>query len=193
MIHNRNERLAADYREMLKIQNRPYLSWIATKGEPPYAEEYLLTVRIRTYVFSAKHGVYTVGATRRCTIQMTLRDSYPHVAPYIKMLDLPPVFHPNWYSKGTYCPAERWHEDDSLLDYVKRMVDTLRYEPSSIKIDAPANYKALEWYLKNRENSSLFPADTTELTENEPEAVTAMEKAAGAFEEIVDSWNVKSK
>ena len=49
MPQNRNERLAADFADMLTIQDRPYLSWIATKGELPYAQEYLLTIKLRTY------------------------------------------------------------------------------------------------------------------------------------------------
>ena len=38
MPQNRNERLAADFADMLTIQDRPYLSWIATKGELPYED-----------------------------------------------------------------------------------------------------------------------------------------------------------
>ena len=190
MTHTRNERLERDYREMLKIQDRPYLSWIATKGELPYAEEYLLTIKVRSYVFRAERGVCTVGVVRRCTVRLTLWDSYPHTAPYVKMLDLPPVFHPNWFSKGTYCAPTPWNPEDSLADYVKRLIRTLQYDPALIETDAPANFKALEWYLKNRENGELFPSDTTQLTENDSEEIAAAEKAAGFPEEIVDQWSV---
>lgn len=184
----RNERLAEEYREMLRIQDTPYLSWRVLKGELPYAEEYLLDVRIRTYVFSAKKGVCTVGAIRRCIVKVTLRDSFPHTAPYIKMLNIPPVFHPDWYSKGTYCSPETWRPECSLKNFVLRMIDTLRYEPSIIRTEAPANYKALEWYLKNRGNTLLFPSDTTELTEKDPQECAAAENGADAFDEIVDTW-----
>lgn len=190
MPANRNERLASDFREMLKIQDRPYLSWIAVKGDLPYAEEYLLTVRIRTYALSAENGEYRVGAIRRCTVKVTLRDSYPHVAPHIKMLSLPPVFHPNWYSKGAYCPNQPWDPAESLKDHIKTMIASLGYAPSLIETDAPANYKALEWYRKNRDDPSLFPSDTTELTENSPEERAAAEKAAESFDEIIDSWSI---
>ena len=191
MCESRQERLAADYREMMKIQDRPYCSWIATKGELPCAEEYLLTIRLRTYALTAEGGRYTVGAVRQCTVRVTLWDSYPHVAPSIRMLDLPPVFHPDWYSKGTYCSAEPWRPDLSLKDYVLRMIGSLRYDPSLIGMEAPANYKALDWYLKNRDNASLFPSDTTELTENTAQEAAALEAAAGAFTEIIDSWPVR--
>ena len=187
---NRNERLALDYREMLKIQDRPYLSWIPIKGEPPYVEEYLLTVRVRTYALRAQGGRYTVGAVDRRVIKVTLRDSYPNVAPYIKMLDIPPAFHPLWYSKGSYCPCEPWRSDEPLREYVKRMISELMYEPDMTDISAPANYKALDWYMRRRGDSSLFPSDKTELSENSAEETAASEKAAAGFEDIIDSWGI---
>ena len=191
MTENRNERLAADYRQMLKIQDRPYCSWIATKGELPYAQEYLLTVRLRTYVLSAKDGRYIVSTINSCTIRVTLWDSYPHVAPNIKMLSIPSVFHPDWYSKGTYCPTEPWRPENSLKDYVKRMIRSLLYEPSLIGTASPANYKALDWLMKNRDNSAWFPSDTVKLSENTDETAAAIEQAAASLGEIVDSWDVR--
>ena len=35
----RKIRLENDYKDMLAIQNKPYLSWKATKGIAPYVEE----------------------------------------------------------------------------------------------------------------------------------------------------------
>ena len=187
----RNERLSRDYREMLKLQDRPYLSWIATKGELPYIEEYLLTVRVRSYVFRAKAGKCDVGAINECTVRITLWDSYPQTAPYVKMLTLPPVFHPNWFSKGTYSPPRKWDPSDSLAEFVKRLIRTLQYDPELIETDAPANYKALDWYLKHREDDALFPSDTTALSENSDDIVAGLERIAGFPEEIVDSWTVR--
>ena len=188
MSENRQARLAADYREMLKIQDQPYLSWIVTKGEPPCAEEYLLTVNVRTYALAAAADRYVVGAIHQCTVRVTLWDSYPHTAPYIKMLNIPPAFHPDWYSKGTYCASKPWHTEDSLKDYVKRMIATLQYTPQIMETNAPANYKALDWFNRNRENGGMFPSDTTALTENSTEEVAALEKGAGGFGEIIDDW-----
>lgn len=188
MSINRDERLAADYREMLKIQDRPYLSWTAIKGELPRAEEYLLTVRLRTYALSVSGGKYIVGAIDSCTVKISLWYSYPKMAPNIKMLSLPPVFHPSWYSKGTYCPAEPWREDDSLKDYVMRMLRTLCYVPDQIDAVSPANYKALDWYLKNRDDKNLFPSDTTPLTENEE--ISPENPDPAPFVEIVDSRGI---
>lgn len=187
MSERRNDRLSSDYREMMKIQDRPYLSWIATKGELPYAEEYLLTVKLRTYALSVRSGVHTVGVIDRCVIRITLWDSYPAVAPYVRMLNLPPVFHPDWYSKGTYSPHTPWDPATSLKDFVAGMLKTLRYDPERIDTTAPANYKALDWFLKNRDNDKLFPSDTTAIGENTEEEIAAIEKG-GAFDEIVDSW-----
>ena len=187
-LNTREERLSADYREMLKIQDRPYCSWIVTKGEKPCAEEYLLTVRLRTYALTASSGRYTVGVIRRCVIRVTLWDSYPQVAPSIRMLTLPPAFHPDWYSKGTYCAAGMWSPDLSLKDYLLRMIDTLRYRPELIGTGAPANYKALEWYRKHCGDGALFPSDPIELTENTPEEAAAAERTAASFDEVIDSW-----
>ena len=186
----RRDRLAQDFYEMLKIQDRPYLSWIAIKGEPPYVQEYLLTIRLKSYALSADHGKYTVGKIHGCTVKVTLWDSYPNIAPNIRMLSIPPVFHPNWYSKGTYCPPEPWSSGSSLKDYILRMLGTIKYDPALIETNAPANYKALEWYEKNRENSAWFPSDDTELTENSKEETAAAEKAALSPGEAIDSWGI---
>lgn len=191
MIDNRNMRLESDYREMLKIQDQPFLSWIATKGELPYAEEYLLSVNVRSYVLSVRSGRYTVSAVDRCTVKVTLWDSYPHIAPNIRMLSLPPVFHPDWYSKGTYCSSEPWHPDTPLKDFVLRMIRTLCWDPSVMEMNSPANYKALNWYQKNRNNPVLFPSDNILLTENTPEEAAAAEKAMTPFKEVIDSWAVR--
>ena len=190
MQSSRDERLAADYRDMLSIQDRPYLSWIATKGEPPYAEEYLLNVKARSYALTAGSGIYTVGAIRSCIVRVTLWDSYPHIAPHIRMLNVPSVFHPDWYSMGTYCSSAPWRPDLTLKDHIMRMIGTIMYDPSLITASAPANYKALDWYMKHRDDPSLFPSDTTELTENTPEEIAAVEKAMIPFDEIIDSWPV---
>ena len=191
MPDNRRDRLAEDFREMLKLQSRPYLSWIATKGELPYAEEYLLDVRLRTYALSVREDSYIVGTIDRCTIRVTLWDSYPYVAPSITMLNLPPVFHPDWYSKGTYCPREPWRPDRSLKDHVLRMLKSLQYDPSEQDTDSPANYKALDWYRKNRDNTAWFPSDRTPLTENTPQQIAALEKTAYGVGEIIDNWAIR--
>jgi ubiquitin-protein ligase len=172
------------------MQDRPYLSWIVTKGEPPYAEEYLLRVTIRSYVFRMKNGECTVGAVGGFNVKVTLRPSYPYVAPYIRMLDIPPVFHPAWFSKGTYCPLSPWRPDIPLKEYIKEMLGTLRYDPALIETASPANFKALEWYRKNRENPALFPSDSVELSENSIEAAAAMEQSASALNEVVDRWSI---
>ncbi len=188
MLYNRHDRLRQDYREMLKLWDRPYLSWVVTKGEVPYAEEYLLTVSLRSYALRVDAGVHTVGVIRRQTVRVTLWDSYPHVAPKIRMLTLPPVFHPDWYSKGTYSPSTPWRPEMSLCEYILGMLRTLCYDPAVIDTVTPANYKALEWYQRRREDApALFPSDTRELSQNDPETVNAIERAAG-FDEIVDRW-----
>ncbi len=190
MSESRDDRLIHDYHEMMKIQNRPYLSWIVTKGEPPCAREYLLTVRLRTYALTVRSGRYTVGVIRRCTIRVTLWDSYPKAAPHITMLNIPPVFAPDWYSKGTYSPSQPWREDTSLKDYILQMLKTLQYDLPDTPNTAPANYKAQDWYQKCRHDRSLFPCDATKLTENDPLQTSAAAEAAD-LDEIIDSWGIR--
>ena len=191
MKADRQERLAKDYRDMLRIQDRPYLSWIATSGELPYAEEYLLSVSLRSYVLSVSSDRYVVSSADRFTVKVTLWDSYPRVAPNIRMLSIPPVFVPAWYSKGTYCPPEPWRSDISLKEYIKQMLRTLQYAPEAVDSKAPANYKALSWYQKHKEDSSLFPSDTSELSENTDEQAAALERAALIPAREIDSWPIR--
>lgn len=191
MMTDRQKRLEQDYREMLRIQDRPYLSWIVTKGELPYAEEYLLSVRLRSYALSVISDRYVVSEADRFTVKVTLWDSYPRVAPNIRMLSIPPVFVPAWYSKGTYCPPELWRVDISLKEYVKQMLRTLQYAPDVIDSKAPANYKALSWYRKHKEDASIFPSDITELSENTDERVAALERAALIPAREIDSWPIR--
>lgn len=190
MCSDRNTRLASDYRGMLAIQDRPYLSWIVTKGDLPCAEEYLLNIRLRTYAFRMRDGVCTVGAIRRCTVRVTLYPSYPYVAPCVRMLDIPPVFHPDWFSKGSYCPPAPWTPDTSLKDFILTMLDSLRYEPELIGDSSPANFKALDWYQANRGRAELFPSDPTPLSENDPDRIAVLKQSAEVFSEIADRWSV---
>ena len=183
MVESRNERLAREYREMLKIQDRPYLNWIPIKGEIPYVEEYLLNVRLRSYVLTAEDGRYLVGVQNRWTIKVSLRGSYPHVAPYIRMLNIPPVFHPFWYSKGTYCAPDQWRSETPLKDHILKMLASLKYDPDAIMTDTPANYKALEWAKKNQDQPGLFPSDGTILNENNTDEIKE-----SSLLEIIDSW-----
>ena len=187
MPNDRNERLAADYREMLQLQDRPYLSWIVTKGEPPIAEEYLLTVRIRTYALSATADRYIVSTIDKCTIRITLWDSYPKSAPNTQKPHKPPLGHRHWCSKGTYGPSTLWQEGDSLKDYVKRMLGTLTYDPSLVETKSPANFKAAAWFNKMRDREELFPSDPVALTENSPDEISEKEQLG----EIIDSWEIK--
>lgn len=186
MPRDRNSRLEQDYREMLQLQNRSYLSWIVTKGEPPYAEEYLLDIRVRTYAYRMDENGYKIGVIDRCAVKVTLWPSYPDTAPHVRMLNIPPVFHPDWYSRGVYSPPQPWRREGSLKDHLLRMIATLQYDPKLIEGGVPANFKALEWYQKNRGNASLFPSDTTPLSENDAEETAAAARAAD-FTQIVDS------
>lgn len=156
-LATRRLRLKSDYEEMKKIQNQSYVSWVVSKGVAPYVEEYLLTIKVRTY--------YAPGKTMNtCKVQITLPTDYPYSAPSAKMISEPLVYHPHWFLSGSYCPGS-WGVSESLLRFTEKMIETLQNNPDRINPSSPANKEAMAWYLKNKNNKSLFPSDTTKLTE----------------------------
>lgn len=47
-IHKR--RIENDYKALCALENSPFLQWKPTKGEPPYLEEYLLTLNVKSFI-----------------------------------------------------------------------------------------------------------------------------------------------
>lgn len=153
----RRIRLKSDYEDMKKIKNQPYASWVVSKGAEPYVEEYLITINVRTYYAPGK-------AMNTCKVKITLPANYPYDAPDTIMVSDPLVYHPHWFISGRYCPGS-WGVSESLLRYTEKMIETLQNNPDLINPDSPANTDAMNWYLRNKNNKSLFPSDTTKLTE----------------------------
>lgn len=158
------ERIKNDYEAMRSIQNTPYVSWKVVRGEPPYVEEYELTIHVKTY--SAPNKIMDT-----CRVRISLGPEYPGVVPHAKMVSTPLVFHPHWFVGGDYCPGH-YVGSETLVQFIKRMIMTLQNDPSLVDPTSPANSKALEWFLKNKNNRRLFPSDTTKLTENKGFRVT---------------------
>ncbi len=149
----RERRLESDYKEMLKIRSCPNIKWEITKGKAPYVEEYLITLKIRTY----KSKEQTMDS---CKVRVTLSDQYPKVAPNIVMLD-PKIFHPNWYESGRFCPG-KFLPSESLGSLVIRMIRTIQFDSMVTNPNSPANRDAASWY-ENNINKGIFPTDNTEL------------------------------
>ena len=150
-------RIASDYNEMCQIARSPMVSWTATKGEAPYVEEYLLTIKVRTYSGPNK-------IMNSCKVRITLPANYPQVKPVTKM-EGTLVFHPNWFTDGGYCCGD-YRPKESLGNYVVRLIETLQYNRQITNEKSAANQTANRWYLNNRGNKDLFPSDKQPLPDN---------------------------
>ncbi len=149
----RKQRLAAAYNDMRKFDGQQYLKWEGTKGEAPFFEEYLLTINARMYCGEEK----TMDS---CQIRVSFSQAFPKQAPEVKMISKPLVYHPYWFSDGTYDPG-KWRTGVSFQDYVKQMIMSLLYDSSMINSydESAPNLEAMEWYRINRLDSELFPSD----------------------------------
>lgn len=143
-------RIATDYKEMCRIATSPMVSWVATKGKAPYVEEYVLTIKVRTYSGPDK-------VMNQCKVRITLPPNYPQNAPETRMEGVL-VFHPNWYKSGKYC-CGKYASSESLGNYVLRMIQSLQYDPQITNPNSAANPDAKTWYLNNKHNKKMFPSD----------------------------------
>ena len=150
----RKKRLMHDYQEMLNIRG-DIISWTAVKGEPPYVEEYEITIFVR--------GIISEVPLYRDShrVKIVLPSNYPNAAPDTKMISQPMVFHPNWWQNGKWCYGS-WIISEGLGHHVIRMVRTLQYDFFITNEKSPANIQANEWYM-GKKNSGLFPCDKKQL------------------------------
>ena len=157
-----NLRLEVAYRDIQKFTGQKYIEWLATKGTEPYYEEYLLTIKVRTYYDKEK----TMDS---CQVRVTFPSNFPQQPPDVNMVSRPLVFHPHWWPKGVYCPGT-WWVGETFENYIKRMIMTLQNDPSMVneKGVSAANSTAMEWYWANRDNKQLFPSDHQEITTKRP-------------------------
>ena len=152
----RKTRLAAAYKDMQSFTGQRYIEWKAIKGTAPYIEEYLLTIKVRTYYDKDK-------TMDQCQVQISFPASFPSQAPSVQIVSSRLVYHPHWFRDGKYCPGS-WSPVESFEVFIKRMIMTLQNEPTLINPDSPANSDAMRWYLANKTNKRLFPSDHQELS-----------------------------
>jgi ubiquitin-protein ligase len=147
-------RLSNDYKEMLRLRGS-IIVWKAVRGTPPIVEEYEVTINVRT--------IFGIDLSRRpsyrssSVVRLSLPNEYPAVAPHIGMITIPPPFHPNWFTNGSWCYGT-WNPAESLGNFISRMIKTLQFDPLITNPDSPANREATTWYLENK-NSGFFPCD----------------------------------
>ncbi len=142
-------RLASDYRDMCSIKS-PVFSWEAVRGEPPYVEEYRWHIRVHTYADRDK-------PIDSCTGRTILPPEYPTLAPETRM-EGTLVYHPNWFSNGRYC-CGIYQSTESLVNYLSRMINSLQFDPYVTNPKSPANPEAKDWYLRHKNDKSMFPSD----------------------------------
>jgi hypothetical protein len=141
----RRERLRGDLAEMARIR-APHLDWRAEGGDPPTA--YVVTYHLPSFV--------TAGFDRRDRhrVRFELGPAYPLEPPHARVLDAPPVFHPNVFPDGRICTGA-WSPVEGLAFVVIRVARMLVYDPRLTNPDHPACSEAAEWY---RANPGRFPA-----------------------------------
>jgi len=158
----RNLRLKHDYIEMVNIRGN-IIQWEATKGIPPFVEEYKLIINIKSIIgsdpqYRDKHEVHVV-----------LPGTYPNSAPDVRMITKPFVFHPNWFSDGKWCFGT-WNISEGLGYHIIRMINTLQYDREITNEGDPANSDANTFYKDNL-SSGIFPCDNTDLPDPSQKAV----------------------
>lgn len=165
MMENvRRMRLENDYKQMQNLRGR-VIDWRPLVGEPPYVEEYLLTVNVRTII-----GPKPVFRDRH-ELRLVLPRDYPQHAPQTYMLTQPSAFHPNWYMTDSRWCYGTWNISEPLAHYVLRCVRSLQYDPEITNENSPANVSAGQWYMRHL-YSGLFPCDTQAMPSPEKEKLT---------------------
>lgn len=169
----RNLRLKNDYSEMVNLRGN-IITWKATRGTPPYVEEYEVTINIKS--------VIGTGPRYRSShlVRITLPANYPFASPDIRMVTEPHVYHPNWYRDGKWCYGT-WSMSEGLGHHVIRMIRTLQYDMEITNEHSPANGDANDWYLEERDRG-IFPTDKTTLPDPTKKRMTINEPVKKKFE-----------
>lgn len=160
----RTQRLRNDYAEMRRLHGE--VIRVTAAGDPPAS--YRLQVRVKT--------IMGPGPTHRREheVQVDLPAGYPwNTPPEVRMLTLPPPFHPNWFRNGLWCGGD-WNPEESLARHVLRMVQTLQFQLDVTNPGSPANAEAAEWFRRNKEKG-LFPCDRSILPDSHSGGVVLFE------------------
>jgi hypothetical protein len=161
------ERLSGDHAEMSNIRCR-WIDWVGNAAMPP--ERYVVTYRLPSYVDAA----FTKRDEHR--VQFVLPAPYPTVPPAVRMLDQPPVYHPNIYADGRICTG-LWHPEEGLAFMVIRVARMLLYQPAVTNPSSAASREAAQWYAMHPERFPLsrhvtFPDPLTGIHVGDPRWVT---------------------
>ena len=159
------ERRASDYRELMSMQG-PMLKVRPISGRAPYIDEYELTIFVRSIVgpeptYRSIH-VVRLTAPAGYPTQENLR---------AVMITKPYPFHPNWFKSGAWCCGASTFAGEGAGAYVKRLMQTLQFDPHGINLSSIANMDSARWYREKKNVKGLFPCDSSTLPEPGSEGI----------------------
>jgi ubiquitin-protein ligase len=146
----RIRRLRADHEHVQAVfKKHPYISILATEGEPP--EKYTFEFRVNSLVPRGEDS-FVVGAVHKGEVFLPV--DYPRRPPFCRMTT--PVYHPN-IDPQKICIGDHWSAAQSLAQLVIRIGEMLCYQSYNVK--SPLNADAAVWAQENVSNLPLQKAD----------------------------------
>ena len=100
---------------------------------------------------------YPIAKQESSIVHIDLLGNYPIKEYPPKITVKTPIFHPNIYVNGIFCPGS-WNPTEFLDFFVKRFIYTICFYPQYTNPFSPANRTASDWYKKKLiTNPVLFP------------------------------------
>lgn len=135
--------------------------------------KYVVIVRVPTITHFDRLGkpVYRNVST----VDITIPDGYPKDPPIAMMREEQP-WHPNWFRSHKWCSGTTTSINEPLWEYIRRMVETIRFNPAYTNPDSPANTDTLpDW--RAAKNKKYFPTDTTPIPNGERDSAPTQQPA----------------
>lgn len=154
----RKIRMANEYNRLMRM-SRPGGILEITGNNGPQSTSYTILFRIPTIIGLDGQGkpVYR----NISTVDITIPEDYPQAVPVACMREQQP-WHPNWYTFRKWCPGIYDSVREPLWEYVRRMAETIRFNPEFTNPNSAANHDAVEFW-NNPENKRYFPTCSTPL------------------------------
>lgn len=147
----RKIRMANEY-DMLMRMSTPGGIMEITGNNGRASDHYTILFRIPTIIrFGPTGPVYRQVST----VDISIPPDYPYGLPLAIMREQPP-WHPNWYKDSRWCSGLLTCEHEPLWEHVKRMAETIRFNPKFTNPKSPANKEAVADWNK-ASNKRYFP------------------------------------
>lgn len=160
-------RLRNEYDDLVKrTKNARYKLFdvVPAPGQKiPYVTTYHVTYHVPTWVMENDRLIRqneTVVEVRKCDLDSAL---------HAKVIRGRIPYHPNWYpTTGSICNGDAADNGSiAIYDYLCFVCGVLQFKEIWINPNSPANIPARDYWLKHRNDSSLFPTcmeDPQEMT-----------------------------